>query len=131
VDDRARTKNRLRALVVDDEVALRGMLVRVLEELGLDVIEAGDGREALGLVEGASPPDLLVVDLSMPHMRGDELLREVAARRPAVRAVLMSGHGEREIRARLGDLAERASLLPKPFGIDELVSAIDVALRDR
>jgi two-component system, cell cycle sensor histidine kinase and response regulator CckA len=119
---------RLRAVVVDDEAPLRTMLVRVIEELGLDVDEAADGRAALTLLETGPAPDLFVVDFSMPFMRGDELLRIVAERFPGAGAVLMSGHGEHAIRARLGTLAARTALLPKPFNLDELVGAIERAL---
>jgi CheY-like chemotaxis protein len=120
---------RLRAVVVDDEAPLRTMLVRVMAELGLDVEAAADGRVALALLETGPAPDLLVVDFSMPFMRGDELLRIVAERFPDAGAVLMSGHGEHAIRSRLGALAARTAVLPKPFGLDELFGAIERALR--
>lgn len=119
---------RMRAVVVDDEAPLRTMLVRVIAELGLDVDEAADGRAALALLDAGPPPDLLVVDFSMPFMRGDELLQIVAERFPSAGAVLMSGHGEHALRARLGALSARTAVLPKPFGLDELVRAIDRAL---
>jgi CheY-like chemotaxis protein len=119
---------RLRAVVVEDEAPLRTMLVRVIAELGLDVEEAADGRAALALLETGPAPDLLVVDFSMPFMRGDELLQIVTERFPESGAVLMSGHGEHAIRNRLGPLAARTAVLPKPFGLDELVRAIERAL---
>lgn len=123
-----RGTKRMRAVVVDDEAPLRTMLVRVIAELGLDVEEAADGRAALALLETGPAPDLFVVDFSMPFMRGDELLQIVAERYPDAGAVLMSGHGEHAIRSRLGALAARTAVLPKPFGLDELVGAIERAL---
>ncbi len=120
---------RLRAVVVDDEAPLRTMLVRVIAELGLDVDEAADGRAALALLDAGPPPDLFVVDFSMPFMRGDELLQIVCDRFPGAGAVLMSGHGEHAIRTRLGALAARTAVLPKPFNLDELVRAIERALK--
>lgn len=119
---------RLRAVVVDDEAPLRTMLVRVIAELGLDVEEAADGRSALALLEAGPAPDLFVVDFSMPVMRGDELLQIVYDRYPGAGGVLMSGHGEQAMRKRLGALATRTAVLPKPFGLDELVRAIERAL---
>lgn len=119
---------RMRAVVVDDEAPLRTMLVRVIAELGLDVDEAADGRAALALLDAGPPPDLFVVDFSMPFMRGDELLQIVAERFPSAGAVLMSGHGEQALRTRLGPLSARTAVLPKPFGLDELVQAIERAL---
>ena len=65
------------ALVVDDSRAIRMILSRTLRELGYEVREAGDGREALATL-GASPPaDLVMADWNMPVMDGLELLRRI------------------------------------------------------
>jgi len=58
-----------RILVVDDEAANRGLVRRVLDPLGYEVIEASDGEEALAAV-AAQPPDLVLLDLVMPRMDG-------------------------------------------------------------
>lgn len=68
----------MRAIVVDDSRATRAILCRILGELGIETIEAGDGKEALELLRGGSAPvDLALVDWNMPVMDGITLLREL------------------------------------------------------
>jgi two-component system chemotaxis response regulator CheY len=67
-----------KALVVDDSRAVRMILSRTLKELGYEVSEAGDGREALRLIEGNKGAiGLVLADWNMPEMTGIELLRTV------------------------------------------------------
>ncbi len=67
-----------KALVVDDSKAIRGMLARILTRNGFDVLQAGDGYEALAALDGdAADIDLLCVDYNMPEMNGIELLTEM------------------------------------------------------
>ena len=67
-----------KALVVDDSKAIRGMLARILIRYGFDVLQAGDGVEALTALDGeAADIDLLCVDYNMPEMNGIELLTEM------------------------------------------------------
>jgi len=87
-----------RILVVDDEPAQRFALRRIFERAGHEVIDAGEGAAALRAVR-ESPPDLVVTDMMMPVMGGDEFIRRLrsepatvgipilAAIRPAVRAL--------------------------------------------
>ena len=70
-----------RVLVVDDEDLVREMLVASLEEAGFVVLAAGNGAEALALLEAGEPVDALVSDLSMPGMGGLALIREAQLRR--------------------------------------------------
>lgn len=69
-----------KALVVDDSRAIRGILKRLLGEYGFDVLQAGDGIEAMQALEGeAADVSLLCVDYNMPNMNGIELLRRMRA----------------------------------------------------
>ena len=70
----------MQALVIDDSRAMRLILSRMLRELGLDVIEAADGLEALGLIEAGLSPALMLIDWNMPRMTGIEFV--VAVRQP-------------------------------------------------
>jgi len=81
-----------RVLVVDDDPAVRYTLREILESARLEVLEAGDGAEALARLE-ATPCALVVTDLRMPRMDGMELLRRLAARAPAPRVVVITAHG--------------------------------------
>ena len=65
-----------RVLVVDDDASQRAQLAGFLEDLGAEVVEAKDGREALALVPGLGP-DVVITDLRMPELDGQELLREI------------------------------------------------------
>jgi two-component system chemotaxis response regulator CheY len=70
----------MQALVIDDSRAMRLILSRMLRELGLDVTEAADGLEALGLIEAGLSPALMLIDWNMPRMTGLEFV--VAVRQP-------------------------------------------------
>ena len=68
----------MRALVIDDSKAIRIVLRKLLRELGFEVVEAADGREALQRLNGPMGPfDLALVDWNMPEMNGLEFVREV------------------------------------------------------
>ncbi|HXE57022.1 MAG TPA: response regulator [Gemmatimonadales bacterium] len=76
----------MRALVVDDSRAMRAMVGRMVRELGFEVSEAGDGREALARLAAAGPFALALVDWNMPGMDGYELVRAIRAN-PAYRGL--------------------------------------------
>ena len=65
-------------LIVEDDAALRGLWRTALRLEGFDVVEAGDGIEALKLIE-ANPPDLVVLDLGLPELDGVAVRRDLAA----------------------------------------------------
>ncbi len=75
-----------RVLVVEDDAGQRRMLADFLRDLGLEVAEAAHGREGLDHFQQGSF-DLVISDLRMPEMDGQELLREVKAVNPEVAAV--------------------------------------------
>jgi CheY-like chemotaxis protein len=80
-------------LVVDDEPAVLAFVVRTLRARGHDVRAAGSGRDALlAIYAGGPTPAVLVADVDMPGMSGVELAARVAADRPGVAIVLMSGN---------------------------------------
>ncbi len=70
----------MRAIVIDDSRAMRTILRRALTDAGFQVIEAGDGREALERITASGPLDLALVDWNMPIMTGYELICEVRSR---------------------------------------------------
>ena len=81
----------LRLLVVDDHALFRRGLVGLLEEIpGFQVVgQAADGAEALPLVDQAHP-DVVLLDLNMPVMDGLEALRQIKARKPAPRVIMLT-----------------------------------------
>jgi two-component system, cell cycle sensor histidine kinase and response regulator CckA len=109
-----------RVLVVDDESAVRRVVRRLLEQAGFDVVEASGGDEALARVEEAVElVDVLLTDLVMPGMDGQQLIREVLARSPKTAVVCMTGYsGER---AMGGRVARQWPILFKPFKAEALL----------
>jgi CheY-like chemotaxis protein len=81
-----------RVLVVDDEPGVRGIIARMLEEVGYRVTEVGDALGALAAVRCASPPfDLVVTDNHMPAKTGLRLVDELQAEFPALPIVMLTG----------------------------------------
>lgn len=114
-----------RILVVEDMPALRAHIVETLAEIdaGLVIHTAGDGREALALIDAASEPyDLLVCDIIMPRMDGECLLRELQARRYPAAVIMLTALGQDDSIIRCLRLGA-CDYLIKPVGIDELVAA--------
>ena len=64
----------MQALVVDDSRAMRAILTRLMTGFGFDVVQAGDGAEALALLDGGLMPDVALVDWNMPVMDGFEFM---------------------------------------------------------
>jgi two-component system cell cycle sensor histidine kinase/response regulator CckA len=115
-------------LLVEDEPSIRALARRVLQSRGHRVVEAEDGVAGLERARATPELDLVLTDLTMPRMGGEELARHLAEVRPKVPIVYMSGYGE----ARLtedGVLDPSIRLLAKPFGIDALVQIVEEALR--
>jgi CheY-like chemotaxis protein len=112
-------------LFVEDEVALRDLMHRVLTKGGYTVLAAGDGLEALALVEEHKRPiDLVVTDVIMPRMSGPELASRLRARDPGIRLLYVSGYTADQLRSAQTDLGADATLLPKPFTSDGLLRKV-------
>nr|HEX4315840.1 response regulator [Kofleriaceae bacterium] len=79
----------MRALIVDDSRAMRSILGRIVTQLGFEVSQAGDGKQALTALTTATPPDLVLVDWNMPEMNGLELVRAVRADAALAKVVLI------------------------------------------
>ena len=67
----------MHALIIVDSKAIRLILRRMLTELGVETSEAGDGGEALGVIDGGLRPDLILVDWNMPVLSGLEFIEQV------------------------------------------------------
>jgi two-component system, NtrC family, response regulator HydG len=111
-----------RVLVVDDDPGVRFTLREILESEGLRVEEAVDGATALDRVE-AFRPDLVLTDLRMPGTDGMELIRQLAARAPSPRVVMVTAHGS-ERQAVEAMKAGAFDYFRKPFDVDELLAVV-------
>jgi len=111
-------------LLVEDEDAVRNATRLLLERLGYRVLPARDGIEALAVAAGLTGPlHLLVTDVVMPRMSGPELARAMAARRPGLPVLFVSGYS-REVVTGSGLLEPGLRLLQKPFEPGELARAV-------
>ena len=110
-------------LVVDDDPTVLEMTSRLLRRAGADVRSFPGGRAAVrAIADGLARPTLLLTDIDMPEMSGIELAARVAALRPGVRIVMMTGDEASASAARdHPDLV--ASVLLKPFTTAELLAA--------
>ena len=88
----------LSVIVADDEETIRNGLIRLIQsyDMGLEVVaSAGDGREALALVERYRP-EILLIDINMPHMNGLDAIEEIRAVNQRTKIIIISGYGQFE-----------------------------------
>jgi PAS domain S-box-containing protein len=116
------------ALVVDDEETVRAVAARTLESLGFTPITASDGAEGVRVFrEHAGALRLVLLDLTMPHMDGEETYRELHRINPDVPVVLMSGFTETDTIDRFAG-KKLAGFIQKPFDRRRLQDKLRVAL---
>lgn len=115
-----------RILLVDDEVPIQRAVAPLLRSRGYDVDVAGTGEEALKVAR-ARPPDLIVLDLGLPDIDGIEVCRRMRAE-SAVPIVVLSARGAEADKVSALDLGAD-DYVTKPFGPEELLARIRVALR--
>jgi CheY-like chemotaxis protein len=118
-------------LLVEDDLPVRHLLVEVLSRCGCTVTEAGHGREALALrrerLADGRRYDLVVLDLDLPLLGGEECLRIMCQCDPHLRAVIITGMAiSSGKRAML--LQEAKGLLIKPFPPEAFVLTVECAL---
>lgn len=115
----------MRVLIAEDETIIRLDVRALLERAGHEVVaEARDGQEAVALA-AEHAPDLIVMDVRMPHMDGIEAAREISRARP-VPIVMLTAYAEADLVARASD-AGAFGYLVKPFREVDLLPAIDTA----
>ena len=115
-------------LVVDDEETIRAVAARMLESLGFRVILASDGRDALTLyAERRAEIVGVLMDLTMPHLDGEETFRELRRIDPTVRVLLMSGYNEQDAIARFVGKG-LAGFIQKPFNLEDLKASLHSTL---
>lgn len=117
-------------LLVDDEVVVRRSFARLLRQAGHEVLEAPDGLQAVSTYHQAYPrPHLVILDLDMPVLTGEETQERLLKVDPAVRILFVSGHDEP---ARESAVYARGALgfLRKPCKVHALLGAVSDALRN-
>jgi DNA-binding NarL/FixJ family response regulator len=116
----------LRVVLVDDHPVYRQGLAKLLRESGVDVIaQAGNGQDALSIVEEAAP-DVVVMDLNMPGMSGVEVTRKLVERNPASRVLIVSVSAQEEDVTE-AILAGASGYVLKDGPVEEVVAGIQAA----
>ena len=115
-------------LLVEDEPRVRGAVAGILEHLGYDVIQAGNGEEALRLLADTSTEDidLLLTDVIMPIMSGTQLASQLQFARPDIKILFMSGYTDVSTRQHMDDTG--ANFIRKPFTPTELGEKLQYVL---
>lgn len=115
-------------LIVEDEAFIRMVAVDALEEGGFSIIEAGDAREALDILERSPEIALIFTDINMPgDIDGLDLAEEVARRWPRIGIIVTSGG----VRLASADVPDSGKFLPKPYATDRLVDLVKEQLSKR
>ena len=116
-------KKRRKILIVDDISEMRDIVRHVVQQLGFHAVEAGDGAEALQILEREGA-DLVVSDCSMPLINGRDLLAEVTARFPSLRVVVVSA----SFKAEDVEALKPFGFLGKPYRLQDLQQIIQKAM---
>ena len=118
----------MRILVVDDERAVRESLRRALSLEGYEVELAGDGAQALAVLEENAEPDLVVLDVLMPQIDGLEVCRRIRSAGRAVPVLMLTARDE--VKDRVAGLDAGADdYVVKPFALEELFARVRALLR--
>jgi CheY-like chemotaxis protein len=106
---------------------VRTLARRVLERAGYTVLACADGAEALAVAERHEEPiHLLLTDVVMPGLRGHEVARRVAASRPEIKVLYMSGYADEALLA--PSAIDHEALIEKPFAVENLTRRVREAL---
>jgi two-component system, chemotaxis family, chemotaxis protein CheY len=118
----------MRALIIDDSRTVRIIIGKILREVGIgDVLEAGNGREALEQMKQSPDVELIVVDWNMPVMNGLDFVRAIRSQRgfDAVRILMVTSESESS-QVTLALSAGANEYLMKPFTKDILVAKLNL-----
>ena len=121
------TSSPVRVLVIDDEPPIRKLLRMGLTTQGYVVIEAANGQTGLDALR-LEKPDLVILDLGLPDMKGHDLLRIIRERNATIPILVLSSRGDESGKVEAIDLGAD-DYVTKPFGMNELLARLRAALR--
>ena len=117
-------------LIVDDDELVRKFLERVLKEAGYQTATASDGPEALEVATKLEKLDVLVTDLMMPQMTGDELARRLRSNDRTLRVLYLTGFADQLFKQKT-TLSEDEAFLDKPCSVEGLLQAVRLLMFGR
>jgi two-component system KDP operon response regulator KdpE len=115
-------------LIVDDDAGVRDVCTTLLHALGYAASEASSGDKAIESLSLERPLSLVLLDLELPGMRGEDVLRALKAKRPQVPVLVMSGKVGRDLSTVLAHGAD--GVLRKPFKMSDLDRSLGAAIRN-
>ena len=115
-------------ILVDDEDGIRLVVSRVLKMKGFKVIECVNAHEALNAVKEYPEAKLLITDMVMPGMNGEQLIEKAMKLNPELKALLMSGYSA-QFERHTGDKSLPFFFISKPFVLTDLLAKIQEILK--
>jgi PAS domain S-box-containing protein len=106
-------------LLVDDEETVRAIGSEMLSELGFTVVTAEDGRDALEVFKARNDIDLVILDLTMPHLDGEQCFRELRQIKPDLKVIISSGFNQQEVTQRFAGKG-LSGFIQKPYRLSAL-----------
>lgn len=110
-------------LLVDDEETVRGIGAEMLKELGFNVVTANDGREAIEAYKAREDISFVILDLTMPHMDGEQCFRDLRVLNPDVKVIMSSGFSELEVTQKFVGKG-LAGFIQKPYKLSALRESV-------
>ena len=115
-------------LVIDDESAMRLVARRVIQKMGLAVHEAEDGEQGIAMFTAiAHELSVVLLDLTMPKMGGEEVLARIRTTHPALPVIIASGYDHADALPRMPQ-DQHIAFLQKPYGVQALRDAVSHAI---
>jgi CheY-like chemotaxis protein len=114
-------------LIVDDEAPIRELQSRMLTQAGFDTVLVDDAEKALTVIRDGKAVDLVIADVHMPNMNGDEMARRIRAIRPDLKILFVTGFADTLFNSQ-PVLWENQAYLDKPFTRRGLLEAVSLLL---
>jgi signal transduction histidine kinase/CheY-like chemotaxis protein len=118
IPDMAVAQRRGKVLVVEDVALIRMTTVDMVEQIGFEAAEAGDGAEALAILQKDGDIEILLTDLGLPGMNGRQLVEEALRLKPGLKVIIASGYSTHEEQG--SKLPATVAYLTKPFDMQQL-----------
>lgn len=114
-------------LIVDDEAPIRELQSRMLTQAGFDTVLVDEAEKALAVIRDGKAVDLVIADVHMPNMNGDEMARRIRAIRPDLKILFVTGFADTLFNSQ-PVLWENQAYLDKPFTRRGLLEAVSLLL---
>lgn len=112
------------ALIIDDELPLREIICEALKLMNIDTIAAEGGKQAIQIIKTLDTLDLIVIDMNMPEMGGEETYQQLSKYFPETPVIFMSGYDMEEWLEKM-NLENANCFLKKPFRISDIHQVIN------